>query len=125
MLPSISFVTTVIVNQTLTSIVVSPNTASVLQGATQQFTAQALDQFHQPMANQPAFTWSASAGTVSTAGLFTAPSSAGSCTVTAKSGSVTGTATVTIVANPGPARTRPWRRSSRALTPTARSAGRT
>ena len=66
--PSISFVTTVIVNQTLTSIAVSPNTATVLQGATQQFTAQALDQFRQAMANQQTFTWSASGGTISAPG---------------------------------------------------------
>jgi hypothetical protein len=99
--PSLSFVTTVIVNQTLTSIVVSPNTTTVLQGATQQFTPQALDQFHQAMANQQIFTWTASAGTVSSAGLFTAPSSGTSCTVTAKSGAVSGVATVAIVANSG------------------------
>ena len=116
--PSVSFATTVIVNQTLTSIAVSPNTASVLQGATQQFTPQALDQFRQPMANQQVFTWSASGGTINASGLFTAPSSGSSCTVTAKSGTVTGTATVTILANsaepakrgPGEARPEPRRR---------------
>jgi hypothetical protein len=99
--PSISFVTTVYVNQTLTSIILSPNTASVLQGATQQFTPQALDQFRQSMANQQNFTWSTSAGAISTSGLFTAPSSGTSCTVTAKSGTVMGAATVTILANSG------------------------
>jgi hypothetical protein len=99
--PNISFVTTVIVNQTLTSIILSPNTASVLQGATQQFTPQALDQFRQSMANQQIFTWTSSAGAVSVSGLFTAPSSGTSCTVTAKSGTAAGAATVTILANSG------------------------
>ena len=87
--------------QTLTSIVLSPNTPSVLQGATQQFTAKALDQFGQPMANQQAFTWSVNGGTISTAGLLTAPAGGSSCTVTVKSGKVTGTATVTLLANVG------------------------
>ena len=95
----ISFVTTVIVNQTLSSITVSPNTASVLQGAAQQFTAQALDQFRKAMVNQQAITWVASLGTISGSGLFTAPQSGSSATVTAKSGTVAGTATVTILAN--------------------------
>ena len=89
------------VSQTLTSIVVSPNTAGVRQGATQQFTPQALDQFHQTMANRQLFTWSATAGSVTSTGLFTAPSSGTSCTVTAKSGSVSGMATVTLLVNTG------------------------
>ena len=37
-----------------------------------------------------AFTWSASGGTISSAGLFTAPSTAGTYSVTAKSGSIAG-----------------------------------
>jgi hypothetical protein len=88
-------------NQILTSIVLSPNTPSVLQGATQQFTAKALDQFGVPMANQQIFTWSAGSGTIGAAGLFTAPGAGSSCTVTVKSGSVTGTATVTLLTNTG------------------------
>ena len=97
--PTVMFATKVTVNQTLTSIGVSPNSCSVLQGYTQQFTAQASDQFGRAMATQPAFAWSASGGTINTSGLFTAPSTVGSCKVTAKSGSMTGTATVSVVAN--------------------------
>jgi len=100
--PSASFVTSVVVNQTLTSIAVSPNTCKVLQGSDQQFTAKASDQFRRLMSTQPTFAWSASGGTITASGLFTAPSDvAGACTVTAKSGSVTGTATVTVPANSG------------------------
>jgi hypothetical protein len=97
---SVSTTANVVVTPTLTSIVLSPNAASVLVGATQQFNPLALDQFGQALANQPVFAWSASAGTVSGSGMFTAAGTAGTCTVTAASGSLTGTATVTILANP-------------------------
>jgi hypothetical protein len=93
--------TSVSVNQTLTRIVLAPNALDVLDGATQQFTPQALDQFAQPMANQQAFTWTATSGTISTFGLFTAPNTGTVCTVTVKSGAMTGTAAVTLLANPG------------------------
>jgi aryl-phospho-beta-D-glucosidase BglC (GH1 family) len=86
----------VTVAQTLSSIVVSPATATV--GTGQQFTAAADDQFGNALATQPAFTWSASSGTVSTAGLYTAAATAGSATVQAASGAVSGTANVTITA---------------------------
>jgi hypothetical protein len=67
---------------------VSPTTASVSEGATQQFTASL------------GATWGASCGSVDGTGLFTAPLTPGSCTVTATStdGSnrtASGTATVT------------------------------
>jgi hypothetical protein len=45
-------------------------------------------------------TWSASAGTIDGTGLFTAPSSPGNVTITATSGSNTGTTTVNVVAAP-------------------------
>ena len=99
--PSVSFAIMAVVNQTLTSIAVSPNTASIFQGANQQFIPQALDQFQRPMSNLQTFTWTASGGTINASGLFTAPSTAAVCTVTAKSGSATGTAKVTVQANSG------------------------
>jgi hypothetical protein len=89
------------VAQTATSIVVTPNSPSVAAGATQQFAAQERDQFGHAMSSQPAFTWSASGGTISTAGLFTAPSSSGSDTISAKSGSLTGTTTISVQAGAG------------------------
>jgi hypothetical protein len=86
--------------QTLTSIVVTPGSVSIATGATQQFTAQALDQFGNPMAVQPAFTWSVTGGgTVSATGLYQAPATAGTATVRATSGTVSGTATVTVGAS--------------------------
>jgi hypothetical protein len=92
---------TVTVNQTLSVIVVSPGSANVGTGATQQFTAQAQDQFGNPMAVQPAFTWSlaSGSGTISATGLYQAPGVAGNAVVKAVSGGVSGTATVTIGAS--------------------------
>ena len=84
----------------LTSIKVSPSSASVQTNKTQQFTATAYDQFGNAMNPQPAsFTWSvnAAAGTISQSGLFTAGATAGGpFTVTASSGGVNGTASVTV-----------------------------
>jgi Calpain family cysteine protease len=99
--PSVSYAIQAVVNQTLTSIAVSPNTASIFQGATQQFIPQALDQFQRAMSNLQTYTWSASGGTISASGLFKAPNSASVCTVTARCGSATGTATINVVANSG------------------------
>lgn len=98
---TVSFVTQITVNQKLTSITVSPNVATVSAGSNQQFTAQALDQFKKLMTNLPTLAWSSSGGSVSSGGVFTAPSGLGSCTVTAKSGSIAGTATVTVQASQG------------------------
>jgi len=82
----------------LTTITVSPASASVQTGGTQQFTATGLDQFGQPMSPQPTFSWSVSGGgTINSSGLFTAGGTAGGpFTVTATSGSVNGTASVTV-----------------------------
>ncbi len=65
----------VTVNQTLTSIAVTPGTATLVENGKQQFTAVGYDQFGQVLASQPAFTWSqvSGVGSVSAAGLYTAP----------------------------------------------------
>ena len=81
--------TTVTVDQTVSSITVSPLTATVQVNGTHPFTAKAFDQFNQPMAVQPSFTWSvpAQAGTINASGLFTAGVTAGgpfNVTATAK-----------------------------------------
>jgi hypothetical protein len=98
---SIAGQATLIVNQTLTSIAVAPGTATVTVGGTQQFSATAFDQFHNAMTSQPVFTWSASAGKITSAGLFTAQSTAGTDTITVHSGSKSGMATVTVQASSG------------------------
>ena len=104
----VSFFVTASVNQTLTSIAVSPSVCTVVLGTTQQFTAQGLDQFGRPLATLPPIAWKASSGTINTAGLLTAPSTGSACTVTAVSGTVTGTAAVTLKAgSPTPTPTPP------------------
>ena len=93
---------TVTATPVLTTITVSPASASVATGATQQFSATGKDQFGNPVSPQPTFTWSVSGGgTISASGLFTAGSTAGGpFTVTAASGSVSGTASVTVTSTP-------------------------
>jgi hypothetical protein len=82
----------------LTTITVSPASASVQTGGTRQFTATGLDQFGQPVSPQPTFSWSVSGGgAIDQSGLFTAgPAAGGPFTVAATSGSVNGTASVTV-----------------------------
>jgi PKD domain/Bacterial Ig-like domain (group 2) len=91
----------VTVNQTLTSLRVSPASATVPDGGTQQFGATALDQFGNSLEAQPASTWSVDAGglgTVNGTGLYTAPATGiGSATVRAGSGTVSAAAAVNVV----------------------------
>jgi hypothetical protein len=61
------------------AVTISPSSASIQTGATQQFTATVTG------TSNTAVTWSASAGTVSASGLYTAPNTAGTYTVTATS----------------------------------------
>jgi|GEM_PF-1687571 len=82
----------------LTTITVSPSTTSVSVGATKQFTDLSKDQFGSPISTS--VTWSSSnnaVGTVTQSGLFTATSQ-GTTIITASSGGVSGTATVTVTA---------------------------
>jgi hypothetical protein len=93
---------TVTVNQTLARIVINPGpAANVAVGSSQQFTAHGLDQFGNPLAVQPGFTWSVDggAGTISDSGVYQAPAAPGSAVVRAAAGGVRGTATVTVGAS--------------------------
>jgi alpha-L-arabinofuranosidase len=93
---------TVSVNQSLSSIKVSPATVTLAAEGQQQFTGVADDQFGNPMSTQPALSWSVSgSGTIgATSGLYTAPNAAASATVKASSGAVSGTASITVLAPP-------------------------
>lgn len=92
--------TAVSASSTVSGVTVSPATANVAGGATQQFTPTVVG------TNSPSqsVTWGASAGTINSSGLFTAPAATGSAqtiTITATStqdGSKSGTATVTVAA---------------------------
>jgi hypothetical protein len=92
------------VNAVLTSVTVSPASATVAVNTTRQFTATGKDQFGASLASQPTFTWSIDAGGVGTiaaaTGLYTAPASSGSATVRATNGTISGTASVTVLAGP-------------------------
>jgi hypothetical protein len=65
----------IVVNQTVTTLTVTPNAASILPSSTEQLTATAFDQFGNPIATPPTFTWSIISGNgqISTSGLYTAP----------------------------------------------------
>ncbi len=84
--------------QVLTSIAVSPSSSSVAIGVARQFTAMAYDQFGQPMAEQPTFSWNvlSGGGSINSSGLYTAPGAAGLAAVQASCGAISGSTTVTI-----------------------------
>jgi Abnormal spindle-like microcephaly-assoc'd, ASPM-SPD-2-Hydin/Purple acid Phosphatase, N-terminal domain len=78
------------------SVSITPTTATVASGGTEQFSAQVTN------STNTAVTWSATSGTVSTTGLFTAPSVAATTTVTVKATSVadnTKSASATVTVN--------------------------
>src|SRR2546427_3572645 len=97
-----SSIVNVTVNATVTSISVAPSSATVSTGGTQQFSATAWDQFGVALSPLPSFSWAVSGGgSINTAGLFTAGSTAGGpYTVTVSSGGITGTASLTVMALP-------------------------
>ena len=55
----------------LKTITVSPNRVTVAVNSTQQFAATGIDQYGNPLANQPTFAWSASGGGTFSTGLMT------------------------------------------------------
>jgi beta-glucanase (GH16 family) len=87
------------VSQTATSIAVSPAASTISDGQTAQLSATLLDQFGNPMANQPgSFDWSiqSGAGMISSSGLYSAPSAGpASATILASDANYTGTASIT------------------------------
>jgi glucuronoarabinoxylan endo-1,4-beta-xylanase len=74
-------------------------TPAIIKNTWQQLTATGLDQFATALASQPTVTWSvvSGGGSVSTSGLYAAPSSAASPIVRATSGSVSGQITLSVV----------------------------
>ncbi len=87
----------------LDHIAVTPNTATVVAGTSRQFTAQGYDADNNPIPSLT-YTWSVAhgGGTINTAGLFTAGTTAGhfASTVVASVGSVSGLATVDVTTPP-------------------------
>ena len=97
----------VTVNQTLTSIAVTPAAASLGSDATQQLHAMSYDQFGNAMSSQPSCTWAVASGVGSidsASGLYRRPYASGSATVTASSGGITSNAASVTVTNAAPTR---------------------
>jgi hypothetical protein len=89
----------VVVNQTLTNLSVTPGSVTLPPGATQQLAASALDQFGNAMASQPGFAWSIDSGgigTVSSSGLYSAPTSTGTASVRATGSGMSACSSVTV-----------------------------
>ncbi len=81
----------------LATIILTPTSATVEVGATEQFTAQGFDQFGSPIS--AALSWSVVGigGTVSDVGLFTATTVDNATQVVVESGSVTAVATIEVI----------------------------
>jgi hypothetical protein len=77
-------------------LIVGPSTASVAAGATKQFSASA--KMSDSSVTAPAVTWTATGGTITSAGLYKAGSTAGTYSVKAVSGSLSASASVTVPA---------------------------
>ncbi len=89
------------VNATLTTIAVTPTSAVVLNGQSQNFVATAKDQFLNAMAAN--FSWSVSGGgSIDANGVFSASTVGGPFTVKVLSGAINATASVTVSAVPVP-----------------------
>jgi hypothetical protein len=92
---------TITVSQAVTSVAVSPTTASVLDAGSRQLSALAYDQFGNALSPEPTFSWSidsGGAGSVSASGLYTAPvANGGIATVRASASGVSGTSAITVI----------------------------
>jgi O-glycosyl hydrolase len=100
---TVSAVVNVSVAGPIAQIRVTPTSATVARGGTQQFTATARDMLGNALNPQPTFSWSVSSGgTIDGSGLFTAGSSVGGpFSVVAKSGGITGTASASVATGGG------------------------
>lgn len=86
------------VKQTPTLTTVTPASATITLGDTQQFSAQQTDQFSDPMMPLPSFQWMAlGGGSIDANGLFTATVAGGPFAVIASAGGVSGNAEVSVL----------------------------
>jgi hypothetical protein len=93
-----STATVIVINGPLASITVTPNPVSLTVGGTQQYTAVGKDAADHVVPLTAVWSVAAGGGTIGAGGLFTAGNSAGTFpnTIKATSGSISGTATVTV-----------------------------
>jgi titin len=100
---SVTSLVNVSVLPVVSSITVTPVSATVGLNSSALFTAVALDKLGNPLPNQPVFTWSLSpgpVGTISNTGLYTAANVSGTDRVNATAVGVTGTAVLTVTGAP-------------------------
>ncbi len=86
---------------TLAKLTLAPATITLKVGTKTTFVATGEDSTGQPIATGP-LVWSATTGTISQTGEYTAPTTVGTATVTAESGGIKGTATVQIAQGQAP-----------------------
>ncbi len=91
---------TVVVNSTLTSISISPNSVTVSANSQSQlsslFSVSGLDQFGNNVTNPASLAWSATSGAVSSTAWYTPPAGSSSDTLSVTGGSLHGSATVNV-----------------------------
>ncbi|HBJ33273.1 MAG TPA: hypothetical protein DDZ51_00630 [Planctomycetaceae bacterium] len=90
---------TVRVAQNLSNVSVTPGGANVARGAALEFRLSAVDQFGNNVGNNSSIAWSATGGTINSAGMFTAGTTLGNYRVTARIGSASYVAAVSVVAS--------------------------
>jgi plastocyanin len=92
----------IVVPQVATYILVTPLRTAISGSTSEQLTATEYDQFGDPMATQPSFTWSLANGSVgainSTTGQFTANGVSGTATATVTADGMTNTAVINVPA---------------------------
>ena len=93
---SVTSSVTVTVNQTVAGITLTPATMLVAVNTTQQYSAAVVDQFGNAITSSVITYGVTGGGTITSSGLFTAPSSPGTSTITASSGTQSTTATATV-----------------------------
>jgi hypothetical protein len=86
------------VNSRFASLTLTPDNVQLESQRTQQYTARGFDQFGQAFSSTTAMVWSASGGTITSSGLYTAGAVSGSFRITATSGTVAASVNVTVQA---------------------------
>ena len=93
---SVTSSVSVVVDQTVTGVAVAPTTAWISAGSSFTFSAAAVDQFGTAISGTPTVTWTATGGTITSGGVYTAGGTAGTFSVTASSPTGSGSATVVV-----------------------------
>ena len=88
--------------QIAASLTLTPGSLAITFGTPRQIVAQTRDQFGLPLSSQPAVTWTATGGTISTRGLFTTGNQAGSFSIGARTATMAASVSVEVTAPAAP-----------------------